>query len=134
VIRSDPPLIDPEAVMAALDEDGEFRLAARFWTGSLGLRIGSTAWTLNLQDGRVATMGRSRGEEAEIRVEGPESEWLELLAAQPRPFYQDLWGATFRHGVRLEGDAASVAAYYGAIRRLIEVLRALQPQRDLALR
>jgi hypothetical protein len=128
----DSVTIDPEAVIAALDADGEFRLAARYWTGTLDLGVGSTTWTLTLRDGRVIAMSRSRGEVATVCVEGPDPEWLELLAPEPRPFYQDLWGATFRHALRLEGDPAFVAAYYGAIRRLIEILRALQPQRDPA--
>ena len=41
----------------------------------------------------------------------------------PRPFYQDVASALFRHGFALGGDVESFFAYHAALRRLIAVLR-----------
>jgi hypothetical protein len=118
--------IDGEELAARLNADGEFLLASRFWTGSVGLRISEAQWVVELRAGRVQAVRRADSEAVTIMVAGPASEWAELLAHVPRPFYQDLWGATFRHDLQLVGDDDLVAAYYGATRRLIDILRAMQ--------
>ena len=50
--------------------------------------------------------------------------WRELLAPVPRPYYQDLFGAQLAHGVRLPADPLAYAAYYPALRRLMQLLSA----------
>ena len=42
----------------------------------------------------------------------------------PKPFYQDLYAATIHHGFSVAGDTLDYCAYYPALRRLIELMRA----------
>jgi hypothetical protein len=48
---------------------------------------------------------------------------LPEVAPVPRPFYQDPFGAALHHAVSLGGDSETLFAYYGALRRVIEILR-----------
>jgi hypothetical protein len=121
-------VIDVGRLDEVLAEDPEFILAIRSWSGRVGLAVGDgPVLVIELADGRVRSVGPADPREpVDIRVSGPERDWRELLAPVPRPFYQDLWGASFRHDLRLDGAEAVVAAYYPALRRLIDVLRETQ--------
>jgi hypothetical protein len=59
----------------------------------------------------------------DFEVAGPQDGWKEIFAETPRPFYQDVASALFRHGFTLGGDVESFFAYHAALRRVIAVLR-----------
>lgn len=112
------------AVQARANEDDEFRLQARFWNAVVRLGIGDRNRKLRIDDGTVAAIEPWFGGMAvDLAIRAPEEEWQALLAATPRPFYQDLYPATIHHGFDVVGDAKSYCAYYPAIRRLIEIMR-----------
>ena len=117
-------MIDWQRLPERLNADPEFRLAGREWTATLRLEIGESAHALHIDAGVVRSVEETApGAEADVFVRAPESDWQELLAETPRPFYQDLTGAAVHHGVRLPRDTVSYAAYYPALRRLIQVMR-----------
>ena len=58
-------------------------------------------------------------------VSAPTSEWQQFLERVPKPFYVDLWGAMTHHGFKASGDMESLYAYYPAVRRLFDIMRAL---------
>ena len=64
--------------------------------------------------------------DCDLFVGASEHEWRELLAPVPRPYFQDLFGARLMHGVRLPEDPLAYAAYYPALRRLVQLLSALR--------
>jgi hypothetical protein len=43
----------------------------------------------------------------------------------PRPFYQDLNAAMWRHNFHFEGDALAYYPYYRALNRIFELIRQL---------
>ena len=107
----------------AANLDAEFRIAARLWTTTLRLEVGEEAHLVRIEDGRVLGVIPAGDDPGETRIAAPASEWRELLAPVPRPFYQDLWGALTRHGFTLDGDLERFYPYYPASRRLLELLR-----------
>lgn len=109
---------------ARANADGEFRLAARFWTATLRFDVGERCTALRIEDGVVRTVAACKPDDpSDARVAAPAEEWQRLLAAEPRPFYQDLFGATASHGFVMDGDPIAVYPYYAALRRLIELAR-----------
>ena len=64
----------------------------------------------------------------DLFVAASEEAWRELLAPTPRPYYQDLFGAQLAHGVRLPEDPLAYAAYYPALRRLMQLLSAAREE------
>jgi hypothetical protein len=105
--------------------DAEFRMAARYWTGSLRLEIGEEVIDLRIDDGVISAGGPDRppGKGAgHIGLAGPDEVWNQLLAPVPRPFFNDIMPAQ-AFGLRHEGDAETMWQYYPAVRRLVELMR-----------
>jgi hypothetical protein len=125
--------VDLETVQrlgSAANDDPEFGLAARFWTTVLRFDIGDDTFLIHVGDGRVTWVDEpvgpaKRRSASSIVVAAPAGEWDELLSLVPRPFYQDLWGATNHHGFEVLGDLEEFSQYYRAISRMLELLRVI---------
>lgn len=108
-----------------VNEDPEFRLAARFWEATLRLDFGASSLRLRFEDGMLREVAPCPTDApCDLFIGASDQDWRELLAPVPRPFYQDLFGAQLQHGVRLPEDLLSYAAYYPALRRLVQLLSA----------
>ena len=101
--------------------DGEFRMAARHWTGGLVLEIGADSLALRLSDGRVAG-GEPAGEDGVMTLTATASLWARLLAPVPPPSYNDI-GAAWGQGLKRGGDPVLHAQYHAAAMRAVELLR-----------
>jgi hypothetical protein len=115
-----------QTILGAINADPEFRLAARFWNGSFRLSIGTDeAYLFRVCDGELAGVNRAPTvfDAWDFEISGPKDGWAEIFARVPRPFYQDVASAIFRHGFTLGGDVESFFAYHAALRRVIDVLR-----------
>ena len=117
-------MIDWDRVARLLDDDGEFRVAARHWTAVVRLDVGDQSRALRIEDGRVRSLAPSaRAAACDVFVSAPAEVWGRLLEPIPPPFYHDLFAATVHHGVQMNPDYLDFAAYYPALRRMLEVLR-----------
>ena len=121
------PILDAGTLPARLNADPEFSLAARFWSGALTLGLDDARWTLRLEDGHVRSLARERESEVEeprdIGIHASAADWEAMLEPEPRPFYHDIFAASIRQDVSLDGDIETFYAYYLAIRRLFAVMR-----------
>jgi hypothetical protein len=118
--------IPPGALREALNSDPEFRLAARYWNGALEFCISERRCVVNLAEGEVTDVGDSvRGQDQPVVISAPEEDWAKLLEVAPRPFYQDFHAASAHHGFHLGGDVGTLWAYYAAVRRSADILRAV---------
>jgi len=117
---------DSSRLVAALNDDGEFRVAARLWTGAIRLDSGAEPYLLTMEDGRAIDFEPAIDDDAaELRIAATPEQWEQLLAAEPRPFYHDLYAARTWQGVTFEGDQERWAPHYPAVRRMLEVMRGL---------
>jgi len=114
----------------AANGDPEFRLAARFWNTALRLEIGKEALLIHIEKGQISEI--ITGHQAfafltpvNIVVSASTDEWQKFFERIPKPFYVDLWGAVTHHGFKVGGDMESLYAYYPAVRRLFDIMRAL---------
>ena len=74
-----------------LKDDVEFAHASRRWTTTLRLDFGSSSRRLSFHDGVLEeTTEASPDDDCALFISAPESDWEQLLAATPRPFYQEL--------------------------------------------
>ncbi len=113
-----------DRVREVLNDDAEFRRAARYWDGSVRLGIGDAPFCLRLEQGRVEELRPwAVGDRSDVDITASEAEWERLLAPVPRPFYQSLAGAVMHHEVSLGGDVETSTVYTGALQRLLDVLR-----------
>lgn len=102
--------------------DGEFRLAARHWTGGLALEIGERTLCLTLTDGHAAP-GRASADDTLV-YQGPADVWSRVLSALPPRFHNDLLAnQTLGLGISRRGDPLRHVQYYPAVMRAVELLR-----------
>lgn len=103
-------------------EDGEFRLAARYWEGSL--RLDPLGELLEFAVSAEALTPAAAGAEGarHIGIRAPREVWQALLAPVPPPFFNDIMPAR-AFGLTLEGEAETFWQYYPAVRRLVDLLR-----------
>jgi hypothetical protein len=117
-------LIDWSRLAERVNGDGEFQLAARFWDATLRLDVGSESRRLRFADGALREVSPcALDAECDVHISAPTEEWERLLEPAPRPFYQDLLAAQAHHGIELNAEWLDFAAYYPALRRLVEILR-----------
>jgi hypothetical protein len=119
--------LSPKDLQNALNGDSEFRIASRYWDGSLSFEFGSQVCRLALRGGEVVSIDAeaSRPERADVVVKAPVEDWAKLLEAVPPPFYQEFYPASMHHGFRLDGDPDYIWPYYWALRRSAEILRSV---------
>jgi hypothetical protein len=113
---------------AELRHDPEFVLHTRYLTSAVRVVIGEIqSFRIVIREGAVAETDPvvTPFDSYDIQLAGSEEQWEALLAPVPLAFYQDFYPAMLHHGFRIEGDMETIMAYYPAIRRLAELLRAV---------
>lgn len=117
-------MLDWQRVAARANDDGEFRMHARFWNSTIRLGIGDEKLKVRIDSGEIVDIEPWFGAVAgDLAIQAPLDDWEALLQPLPKPFYQDLYPATVHHGFDVIGDTKNYCAYYPAIRRLIEIMR-----------
>jgi hypothetical protein len=108
----------------AVNTDGEFAIAARYLNGALKLCFDGDSLLLTFRDGRLAqiTPG-AKFDSADVTIKGPADAWREFLQPVPRPFFHDMFAAIVRDEFEWFGNAETFFAYYGAIRRMFQLMR-----------
>lgn len=101
--------------------DGEFRLAARHWTGGFRLDVAGNRADVRVVDG-VPMDGDPGHGKGVVVLSGPADVWAKLLSDVPPPFATDV-AAAFAIGLRRDGDPLAYWQYYPAIQRAVELLR-----------
>src|SRR4051812_6064527 len=101
-----PVTLPCDATKDALNSDPEFRLNAQHWDAAVKLKVGERTYLLRVVDGTVAEFKDEWDafDPYSITIGGPEEGWEQLLKPIPPPFYQDFWGAFFRHDFEMGGD------------------------------
>ena len=113
-----------QAFMDAVNRDGEFLISARFLDGSMKLHFDDDALMLRFREGRLTGIERpSLFETATVVIKGPATSWREFLQPVPRPFFHDMFAAIVRRAFDWSGDAETFFAYYGAFRRMFQIMR-----------
>jgi hypothetical protein len=117
-------MIDKDAFAASLNKDPEFAVACRFFNGSMKLEMGDEPVLLTFRDGKLTELGvADTFDAADVAIKGSEDDWREFLQPIPKPFYHDMFAAVVREGFEWSGDVVTLFAYYGAFRRMFDVMR-----------
>jgi hypothetical protein len=117
-------LFDVQAFKEAVNRDGEFQIAGRFLDGALKLHFGDDALLLRFRDGKMTGIGHpTLFDSADITIRGPVASWREFLKPLPKPFFHDMFAAIVRKEFDWAGDSETFFAYYGAFRRMFQIMR-----------
>ncbi len=104
--------------------DGEFRQAARHWTGGLRLEGASTIG-FTASDGALTSALPAKGAAGVITLAAEPAIWAQLTAEIPARFENDIGFMLGR--VQLDAAPALWPQYYPAVMRAIELLRGAEP-------
>jgi pimeloyl-ACP methyl ester carboxylesterase len=115
--------ITSESLLRRCADDGEFRLAARYWTGGLRFEAPDAVVGVSFRDGAAIGEAPQAGGAGVITLRGPTEAWSELLAAKPQRFYNDVASLVMAGEITNESDPVLYAQYYPAVARAIELLR-----------
>mgnify|MGYP005675531119 CR=1 FL=1 len=117
-------MIDKDAFVAAVNSDPEFSVAGRFFNGSMKLEMGDDPVLIKFLDGKISNLGEANTfDAADVAIKGSAEDWHEFLQPIPKPFYHDMFAAVVREGFEWSGDVVTLFAYYGAFRRMFDVMR-----------
>ena len=116
------PAFDQQSWMNLCDQDSEFKMAARHWSGGLRFIIGDQKLELFLKKGEIASENYSP--ERVIEISGETDVWGRVLAARPTRFNNDIIAnLSMSGGLERKADKVVFAQYYSALMRSIELLR-----------
>ena len=117
-------LFNQAAFQEAVNRDGEFKIAARFLDGAMKLYFDEQPLLLKFRDGQLVAMGpANKFDSADVTIKGPIASWKEFLQPIPRPFYHDMFAAIVRNAFEWSGSSETFFAYYGAFRRMFQIMR-----------
>jgi len=111
---------DRQSLAQICNDDGEFRLAARFWRGGLVLINDKGAVSLSIEDG--VAVPADPPTEGTITLKANDSLWEDLLAPVPARFLNDI-ALVEPLGLQVLCCDTLYAQYYPAVMRVIELLR-----------
>ena len=124
--NDDQLLIPVDAVRDGVNADAEFAIAGRFWNARIRFYTNEAdEYFMSIRDGRVTGFqnGSDGYEASTIYVGGPRKTWRDILSPTPVRFCNDFFPAAIHRGMRLGGDLSSLYAYYGAMQRILAVMR-----------
>lgn len=115
--------VDP--IRVSVNADPEWKLAARYWNAAIRLDAGDRCYSLRVDDGRLTAFRPADPfDSCTIEISANAEVWREMLQAMPRPFYQCFFAAQLGGtGLRMSGDMESIYAHYGALARLLAIMR-----------
>ena len=115
-------LLDSEEWSIKCQDDGEFLLASRSWSGGLELEVGERVINIFLEGGQLCKELPVGGQL--IKLTGSSEVWKKVLAEVPERFNNDLMANLMqRQGIGRKADPIAFAQYYPAVARAIELLR-----------
>lgn len=121
-----------ETLAALCAADGEFLLAARYWTGGFRLECGPDVVALRLEDGVAEAGDPGRDAPGVATLSAPPEIWTQLTAAKPPRFFNDVANLIGAGVMILKADGVLFAQYYPAVMRAVELLRPANPGAGVA--
>lgn len=117
-------IIDKAVALAA--NDGEWQLNARFWTGSVTLVNGSSAWRMAVDRGQLGTPSEcpatATGSGNDVVLSASADGWAKLLQAPPPSGFVDFFSAGGMGAFSIQPQPGDAPRHL-AMRRLGDLLR-----------
>ena len=117
-----------ERFRQALNNDPEFKLAARYVTTDVLLEVGDSQCIVKFRDGVVAEINLEPNfmDTWQFAIKGPADAWEKFLKPVPPPFYTSLFATIIRATMQVIGDLEAAFAYFWAMNRMLNFMRDFQ--------
>jgi hypothetical protein len=110
----------------ASDGDPELRAHGKYFSCSYLLDMEEHRIVVKMNGGRVDEVAIDPGDlevPYQFAIRASAETWDKLAQPVPAPMYHGLWAATFRSGMRLEGDLLPMMQNLRCLTRQLELLR-----------
>lgn len=123
--------VDPKHVERyrdAINQDPEFQMAARLMSEDIRIKVSDVECIFRIADGELTRIKLENTylDSWSFSISASEESWDKFLQPVPPPKYTCLFGAMAQGIFRMEGDLEAGFAYYWAVQRMLDVIRAEQ--------
>ena len=120
--------LDPkelEAVREAINNDEEFRIAAKYFTNDVLFTVGEDQAIVKIREGVVSDilLEPTFMDPWQFCIKASREAWEKYLQPTPPPMYNALFPAMIRQIFKVEGDLEKAFAHFWPITRMMDILR-----------
>jgi hypothetical protein len=115
-----------ESFQKATDEDPELDAHGKYYTCSYLLDMQEHSVLVKMHAGKTEEIVFDPGqmdERYQFAIRASSDTWSKMAQPIPPPMYHGIWAATFRAGMRLEGDLLVMMQNLRCLTRQLELLR-----------
>jgi len=117
-----------EQLRNTLNNDAEFKLAARLMSEDVLLEVGDSSCIVRVREGVVTEIKLAPGSDDHwsFSIKATAESWDKLLQPSPPPFFTGLNAGMIRGNLQIMGNLEVAFAYYWAMNRMLDIMRQLQ--------
>lgn len=114
----------------AMNDDPEFKMAARFMTEDVLLESDDSQCRIRVRDGTVTEINLNPpiDDPWSFSIKASAGAWDKLLQLSPPPFYTGVNAGMLRGNLQIMGDIEIAFAYLWAMNRMMDLIREVQNQ------
>ena len=116
-----------EGLRNAINNDTEFKLAARFMSEDVLLEVDNSRCIVKVHDGVITEikLNPPSDDHWSFSIKARAESWDKLLQPSPPPFYTGLNAGMMRGNVQIIGNIEVAFAYLWAMNRMLDVMKQL---------
>jgi len=117
-----------EQLRNAINNDAEFKLAARFMSEDILLEVADSRSIIKVRNGVVTEikLNPRSDDDWSFSIKATAESWDKLLQPSPPPFFTGLNAGMIRGNLEIVGNIEVAFAYYWAMNRMLDIMRQLQ--------
>ena len=111
-----------------INGDREFKLAAKFFSKDILLRVSESKCMVKVQDGVITQIRINPApmDPWSFCIAASAESWGKFLQSYPPPFFFDLYGAVVRQNFEVGGDIEALFTHFWAVTRMLDLMRQIQ--------
>jgi hypothetical protein len=108
-----------------INEDPEISRLGRFFDGRMCVQFGDDRYILTVVKGRVTDVLEQPiwDKPFDFKIAADRETWARSAERMPRPFYQDIFGMMWNHGMTLEGDVVKAMQHIRVIKLMLAAMK-----------
>ena len=121
-------LKEVERFREGINNDSEFKLAAKFMTKDVLLEVGDSQCIVKVRDGLITEikLAPTFMDAWNFAIKAPVESWEKFLRPVPPPFYTSLFAGMIRGTMQVIGDLEAAFAHFWAMNRMLNLMRDMQ--------
>lgn len=108
-----------------INSDPEIARLGRFFDGRMCVQFGDYRYILRIVSGRVAEVLEQPiwDKSFDFKIAADLETWARSAERVPRPFYQDIFGMMWNHGMTLEGDVVKAMQHIRVVKLMLAAMK-----------